>query len=124
MVDMDFWKSPAMTELVDKMRREYLHDIKVERWKLTAYYSKVNRNQLDLWPYEVTWRHDRRIVSISHSSWVYTPVEYILPPKSVLFSGLQVSIPAKPKLYLDVEKGAGKWQREISCHIIVNDKCQ
>ena len=125
MVDVNFWKSKRMADVVNKMRREYLHDVVFPgRWKLIAYYSKINRNQLDIWPYEVTWRFGRRVVSVPATAWRYVPEEYMLPPRSVQFSGVPVRIPRQPKNYLNSRYGKGTWERELSCHIIINKKCQ
>ena len=125
MVDVNFWKSKGMSDVVDKMRTVFMHDVVFPgRWKLVAYYSKINRNQIDIWPFEVTWRFGRRVVSVPVNSWMFAPAEYILPPLSVYFSGVPVLIPRKPKEYLDWWYGDGAWKREISCHIVINNKCQ
>ena len=119
-VDHEVWKKPFMAALIEEFRERYgfyfqYHD---NGDKLKIFYSKMNKNSIDVWPFKVITNNAQRgLVSIPHRSAFNQPVENIFPLRRVKFEGTWTYIPGKPIEVLNLQYGEGNWEKEVSCRV-------
>ena len=119
-VDHDVWKKPFMAALIEEFRERYgfyfqYHD---NGDKLKIFYSKMNNNSIDVWPFKIiTNIVQRGFVHIPHRSAVDQPMTNIFPLRRVQFEGTWTYIPRKPIEVLNLQYGEGNWEKEVSCRV-------
>ncbi len=112
LIDLKFWSSSKFDKWLRSLTRNHGYFVRKLSWnKIKVYYNRVNRNFVDMWPYQVHEDHIR----IKSSLWKRQPVTNILPLKRDYFEGFEVSVPSQPEAALDLEYGKGNWKSELTC---------
>ena len=117
-MDDDYWKEPQMLQIIENLRKTYGYRFEFHDggMKMKIFYSHVNNNSIDVWPFKVVLdRQKRPFVKIHHGAAVRQPMDNIFPLRAVQFEGVWTFVPRKPKEVLDLQYGHGYWEREIDC---------
>ena len=117
-VDHEAWKQAPMNKLIKEFRQLYGFNFEYRDNgdKLKIFYSKMNNNSIDVWPFKVTTNlAGRGFVHIPHWSAVDQPMTNIFPLRAVQFEDTWTYIPRKPVFVLNLQYGEGKWENEVSC---------
>jgi len=123
-IDKEDWKQQSMVNILKELRQEfgYNHEYKDDGRKLKIFYSNINNNSIDVWPFSILTEKNG-IVYIPHYSAVNQPLINIFPLRRVEFEGAWTYIPRKSKEVLDLQYGQGNWEDEIDCKEVVHEQC-
>ena len=112
LVDLNFWRSSRFESMLRKLKREHGHFIKKKSWnKVKIYYSKLNHNFIDLWPFS---RKGKDKIRINSSQWKIHNFTHVLPLKKSSFEGIKIWTPHDPEAMLTAEYGKS-WRTELTC---------
>lgn len=117
-VDHEAWKKLPMNKLIKEFDQKYgfgfqYHD---RGDKLKIFYSKMNNNSIDVWPFKIITDHSQRaFVRIPHWSAVDQPMKNMFPLRRVQFENTWTFVPRNPVDVLNLQYGAGTWETEVTC---------
>jgi hypothetical protein len=89
-VSKTFWNTTLFFNVLKILEIRHGHRtfFRDEGLKMTISYSEINRNTIDVWPFEIKKHVSTSVVEIPHNDWIKQPLENLFPENPMLLKVL------------------------------------
>ena len=125
MIDEKYWNSELFDSILMSLEEDYGHQIHriFQNTQMHIYYSKLNRNLIDIWPYKILSHDGQQELYLYHKDYVRQSYVDVFPFRLVNYTGFETYLPRDPLAYVKRQYGRHAVEEEKLCKQVVEDKC-